>query len=34
MNSTDIKIENILHLWYAYLEFHPNACVFSVKNKS
>ena len=34
MNSTDIKVENILHLWYAYREFCPNAYAFSVKNKS
>ena len=34
MNSTDIKVENILHLWYAYLKFYPKAYVFSVKNKS
>ena len=34
MDSTDIKVENILDLWYAYRKFYPNAHVFSVKNKS
>ena len=32
MNSTDIKLENISHLWYVYLKFHSNACIFSVKD--
>ncbi len=32
MNSTDIKLENILRLWYVYLKFRSNASVFSVKN--
>ena len=31
MKSSNIKVENIFHLWYAYGKFHPDAYVFLLK---